>query len=83
VASPFASIKNKLIFAAAWFAWTLMSFKILRDWGYTWQILPPKKRKIPVHIHYLRSQKWFVHGRHPVCAYADISNRYTLFELPE
>jgi two-component system LytT family sensor kinase len=38
VASPFASIKNKLIFAAAWFAWTLMSFKILRDWGYTWQI---------------------------------------------
>jgi len=38
LASPFASIKNKSIFAAAWFAWTLMSFKILRDWGYTWQV---------------------------------------------
>jgi signal transduction histidine kinase len=38
VASPFASIKNKSIFAAAWFAWSLMNFKILRDWGYSWEV---------------------------------------------
>lgn len=36
--TPFATIKNKLIFAAAWFAWSLTNFKILLDWGYAWQV---------------------------------------------
>jgi sensor histidine kinase YesM len=31
--SPLSTSKNKLIFAAAWLAWSLMQVKLLQDWG--------------------------------------------------
>ncbi len=31
--SPLGTFKNKLIFAAAWLAWSLMQVKLLQDWG--------------------------------------------------
>ena len=36
--TPFASKKNLLIYAAAWFAWSLVYFKIFSDWGFSWQV---------------------------------------------
>ena len=36
--SPLGTFKNKLIFAAAWLAWSLMQVKILQDWGLPWRI---------------------------------------------
>jgi two-component system LytT family sensor kinase len=38
MASPLGTLKNKLLFAAAWLAWSLMQVKILQDWGLTWKI---------------------------------------------
>ncbi|OQP51039.1 histidine kinase [Niastella yeongjuensis] len=31
--SPLGTFKNKIIFAAAWLAWSLMQVKLLQDWG--------------------------------------------------
>jgi sensor histidine kinase YesM len=36
--SPLGTLKNKLLFTAAWLAWSLMQVKILQDWGLTWKI---------------------------------------------
>ena len=38
MASPLGTLKNKLLFAAAWLAWSLMQVKILQDWGLSWKI---------------------------------------------
>jgi sensor histidine kinase YesM len=37
-ASPLGTFKNKIIFAAAWLAWSLMQVKILQDWGLPWRL---------------------------------------------
>lgn len=36
--TPLGTLKNKTIFAAAWLTWSLMHFKILQEWGLSWQI---------------------------------------------
>ncbi|HEX6429931.1 MAG TPA: histidine kinase [Niastella sp.] len=36
--SPLGTLKNKLIFAAAWLIWSLMQVKILQDWGFPWRV---------------------------------------------
>jgi sensor histidine kinase YesM len=36
--SPLGTLKNKLLFAAAWLAWSLMQAKILHDWGFAWNV---------------------------------------------
>ena len=36
--SPLSTIKNKAIYAAAWFTWSLMQVKILQDWGFEWRV---------------------------------------------
>ena len=36
--SPLGTLKNKIIFAGAWLAWSLMQVKILQDWGFTAKI---------------------------------------------
>ena len=38
MASPLGTLKNKLLFAAAWLAWSLMQVKILQDWGLSWKV---------------------------------------------
>lgn len=37
-ASPLGTLKNKLLYAAAWVAWSLMQIKILYDWGFAWNV---------------------------------------------
>ena len=36
--SPLGTTKNKLIFAAIWFTWSLMQVKVLQDWGFPWNV---------------------------------------------
>jgi Putative regulator of cell autolysis len=36
--SPFATAKNKAIYAVAWLAWALMNVRLLREWGYDWDV---------------------------------------------
>lgn len=38
MASPLGTLKNKIIFAAAWLAWALMQVKIFQDWGLSWKV---------------------------------------------
>jgi sensor histidine kinase YesM len=36
--TPLGTLKNKIIFAAAWLTWSLMQVKILQDWGLPWRV---------------------------------------------